>query len=128
MSNAIGGYPSLVDGGQALAAVKPGEQVWSATDWAQNPRTIVGVDASGTIVMATFDGRTDAGDGYTTPALATWVAQELDLVHAINLDGGGSTTMVVQDCWMNHTVSYPSDNDIDDHEGLRPVASGLYLR
>ena len=128
MSNAVGGYPSLVDGGQPLASAKPGQQVWSATDWAQHPRTIVGVDADGVVVLATFDGRTGAGDGYTTPALATWVAQELGLVDAMNLDGGGSTTMVVRDCWMNHTVSYPSDNDLEDHLGLRAVASGLYLR
>ena len=126
--NAIGGYPSLVAAGVALAEAKPGQQVWSETDWSEHPRTIMGIDSTGAVVMATFDARTDAGDGFTTPALATWVAQELDLVDAINLDGGGSTTMVVHDCWMNHTVSFPSDNDLADHHGLRSVASGLYLR
>jgi exopolysaccharide biosynthesis protein len=49
-------------------------------------------------------------------------------VDAVNLDGGGSTTMVVRGCWLNHTVSFPSDNEAPDHAGLRAVASGVYLR
>jgi len=128
VQNAVGGYPSLVSAGVAMAEVYQGEQVWSAADWQNNPRTVMGVDAQGHVVLATFDGRTPAGDGMTTPALADWVASELGLVDAVNLDGGGSTTMVVRDCWLNHTVSFPSDNDAADHAGLRAVASGVYLR
>ncbi len=45
-----------------------------------------------------------------------------------DLDGGGSTTMVVQDCWLNHVVNHPSDNLQPDHDGARAVASGLYVR
>ena len=111
-----------------MAEVYQGEQVFSAADWQSNPRTVMGVDGQGHIVLATFDGRTPAGDGMTTPALADWVLSDLGLVDAVNLDGGGSTTMVVRDCWLNHTVSFPSDNEAADHAGLRAVASGVYLR
>ena len=28
------------------------------------------------------------------------------------IDGGGSTTMTIEDCWLNNTVNYPSDNSL----------------
>ena len=128
VNNAVAGYPSLVNAGVPFAEVYQGEQVWSATDWQNNPRTLMGRDSQGRVVLATLDGRTPAGDGMTTPALAEWVTSELNLSDAVNLDGGGSTTMVVRDCWLNHTVSFPSDNEAADHKGLREVASGVYIR
>ena len=36
--------------------------------------------------------------------------------------------MMVYDCWLNHVVNYPSDNNTADHYGLRPVADGFYIR
>ena len=128
VSDAVGGYPSLVDAGVPLAAVQPGTQVWSAIDWAPNPRTAFGVNGAGEVVLVTVDGRTAAGGGLSTPALATWLSAELGLVDAIGLDGGGSTTAVVAGCWLNDTVNYPSDNSQADHWGSRAVGSGLYLR
>ena len=40
VSNAIGGYPSLVNNGTAFAEIYPGEQVWSSTDWSDNPEPV----------------------------------------------------------------------------------------
>ena len=53
---------------------------------------------------------------------------DLGAVDAVNLDGGGSTTLWVEDCWLDGVVNFPSDNGAADHEGARSVASGLYLR
>ena len=75
----------------------------------------------------TYDGRTAAGDGITNPDLAKVLENE-SYVQAMNLDGGGSTTMTVHDCWLNHVVSYPSDNKKADHFGGRSVGNGLYVR
>ena len=94
VSNALGGYPSLVTDGTAHAEVYEGETVWSATDWSANPRTAVGLNSSNDLMLVTVDGRTSAGDGLTTPALAE-LMRDLGARQAINLDGGGSTTMVI---------------------------------
>ena len=128
VSDAIGGYPSLVEAGTALAAVQPGTQVWSSVDWSPNPRTAFGVDSAGHAVLVTVDGRTGAGVGLSTPAFADWLVGELGLLDAIGLDGGGSTTAVVPGCWLSDTVNYPSDNSAADHWGARAVGSGLYIR
>jgi len=42
---------------------------------------------------------------------------------AINLDGGGSTTMVVRDAVINH----PSDNGQFDADGERRVANAIVI-
>ena len=126
-SNAMAGYPSLVEGSVALAEVYDGQEVWSSTDWSDNPRTALGSTSDGTVLLLTVDGRTDAGDGLTTPALADLML-DLGATDAVNLDGGGSTTMWIEDCWLDGVVNFPSDNGAADHEGSRQVASGLYLR
>ena len=76
--------------------------------------------------MVTTDGRTAAGTGLTTPRLAEWMV-DLGAVEALNLDGGGSTTMVVPGCWVDGVVNQPSDNGVADWRGARTVADGLYI-
>ena len=78
-------------------------------------------------MMLTLDGRTSAGDGLTTPALAE-LMRDLGAAQAINLDGGGSTTMVIEDCWIDDVVNSPSDDGSAAHTGERAVSDGLYIR
>lgn len=66
-------------------------------------RTAVGATANGTVVLVHVDGKTREG-GINLFQLAT-LLKELGVVSAINLDGGGSATLVVN----NTLVSYPSD-------------------
>ena len=94
VGNAMGGYPSLVSSGNAFAEVYPGEQVYSSTDWSAHPRTAVGKTASNELILVTVDGRTSAGQGLTTTDLASLMV-DLGAVDAVNLDGGGSTTMSI---------------------------------
>ena len=61
----------------------------------------IGTKADGTFMMVTVDGRTSRGTGMTTTELGQLMA-DLGAVDAINLDGGGSTGMVVENCWLNH--------------------------
>lgn len=58
----------------------------------RNPRTIFGRTADGKISLITVDGRMTSSVGTTIAETAT-VAQSLGLVDAVNLDGGGSTTL-----------------------------------
>ena len=84
----------------------------------RNPRTIAGVDAQGRTVLVTVDGRSTQDLGLSVPEAAD-VARSLGLVDAINLDGGGSTTMVVD----GQVISHPSDAT-----GERPVGDALLIR
>ena len=117
----------LVADGIGRAEVQPGEQVYSAIDWAANPRSAIGKTADDRVVLVTLDGRTPAGSGLSNPAFATWLQSELGITQALGLDGGGSTTMVVRDCWVNDVVNSPSGNEDDDHYGSRSVSNGIYL-
>lgn len=67
----------------------------SGSFFARNPRTIAGTAADGTIVLATIDGRQSTSVGTTMDETAA-VAQGLGVHDAVNLDGGGSTTMSVR--------------------------------
>lgn len=84
----------------------------------RNPRTFAGIDAQGRTVLITVDGRTAADLGLSIPEAAD-VARSLGLVEALNLDGGGSTTMVVD----GQVISHPSDTS-----GERPVGDALLIR
>jgi hypothetical protein len=79
----------------------------------RHPRTALGVRADGSIVLAVVDGRQPHWSvGMTIPEVAGLMAS-LGCREAINLDGGGSTTMVVG----GKVVNRPSDA-----AGERPVS------
>ena len=101
--------------------------VVTAIDWSGQPRTAMGLGADGQVMLVTVDGRTSAGSGLTQQHMAELMA-DLGAVHALGLDGGGSTTMIVDDCWLNDVVNNPSDDASAGHAGSRPVGSGLYVR
>ncbi|MEE6296889.1 phosphodiester glycosidase family protein [Georgenia wangjunii] len=83
----------------------------------RNPRTIAGTDAQGRLVLATADGRSTSSLGLSIPE-AGLVAQGLGLRDALNFDGGGSTTMVVEDEVIN---------DPSDASGERPVGDAVLI-
>jgi exopolysaccharide biosynthesis protein len=60
----------------------------------RSPRTFAGVDAQGRTVLITADGRSTSSLGLGIAETAA-VAKALGLRNAMNLDGGGSTTMVL---------------------------------
>ena len=63
--------------------------------FARNPRTIAGTTRGGAIVLATVDGRQTTSVGTTMDETAA-VAHALHMRDAVNLDGGGSTTMSIR--------------------------------
>lgn len=83
----------------------------------RNPRTLAGVDAKGHLVLVTADGRSTGSLGLSVPEAAD-VAVGLGLEEAVNLDGGGSTAMVVGD----ELLTVPSDA-----AGERPVGDAVVL-
>ncbi len=88
------------------------------------PRTAVGVKADGTVVFYVLDGRQS---GYSYGAKQSTVAQrlkEIGCVDALNLDGGGSTTIsgVYPGCDEDAIINSPSDKT------LRKVTNFIFLK
>lgn len=84
----------------------------------RHPRTFLGVTGDGWVYLVVVDGRFPGrGDGATIPELVT-IAKWFGLSDAINLDGGGSSTL-----WTDPTgvVNHPYDNRKFDHKGMRRV-------
>lgn len=67
----------------------------------RNPRTLIGTDEHGVISLVTIDGTQTTSVGATLEETAE-VAVSLGLTDAVNLDGGGSTTMVASGQVVNH--------------------------
>lgn len=88
-------------------------------DWPErHPRTAVGINAdTSNVYFITVDGRQEASMGMTLRELAEFM-QTLKITQAMNLDGGGSTTMVVRD----KVVNLPSDKT-----GERTVSNALMV-
>jgi exopolysaccharide biosynthesis protein len=57
----------------------------------------------------------------------TFLAKILDCKDAINLDGGGSTTMYVKGQNEDGVVNYPCDNKQFDHKGERAVSNVVMI-
>lgn len=114
---AVGGFPVLLRGGEPAPELEAGVQ--PAFGERRHPRTAVGWSEDGArIFLVTVDGRQPGySDGMTLRELAM-LLRRLGAAEAVNLDGGGSTAMVVQGAVVNR----PSDR-----EGERPVGNALLL-
>ena len=84
----------------------------------RHPRAAVGTDDEGNIYYVVIDGRfAGKGDGASIYETA-YICKMLGMTDAINLDGGGSTTL-----WSEVTgvINHPYDNKKWDHVGERAV-------
>ena len=94
---------------------------------ARHPRTAVGkVSATNKLILLTVDGRTGEAAGMSCTELAL-VMQAIGCDYAMNLDGGGSTTLWVSGEPFNGVVNYPSDNGAYDHLGERGCANAVVV-
>ena len=78
-----------------------------------HPRTAVGMSRDGTeLFVATIDGRSGASRGMTLPELGEFF-RDLGAHNAVNLDGGGSTTMVARPAGAQEATvqNAPSDGE-----------------
>ncbi len=116
--SACGAGDMLVVGGEAQTSF-PFSATTAAT---RTARTALGIKADGSILLYTVDGaQTGYSDGLTLSELAQRMV-ELGCVTAINLDGGGSTTMGATIYRTYSTINSPSDSG-----SQRKVANGIFL-
>ncbi len=116
-THVVGGYPELLDGGLVVGDL--GVTAGPTFAAARHPRTAVGFDNERNMLwLVVVDGRqAPRSAGMSLPELASlflWLGAD----EALNLDGGGSSAMVLGE----QLVSRPSDA-----EGERPVGNSLWL-
>lgn len=85
----------------------------------RNPRTALGITAKGNILLVTVDGRQPGTSAGLSIEELRQLMLSLGAEDGINLDGGGSTTMVIN----NQVVNSPSSK----HNTLRPVSNALLI-
>jgi len=116
-TEAVGGFPDLIDQGGRVGDLEVGARPSFAA--ARHPRTAIGYDSrNGVIWMVVVDGRQDPySAGMTLPELAD-LFESLGVDEALNLDGGGSSALVVT----GEPANRPSDMT-----GERAVVNALAL-
>jgi hypothetical protein len=102
--NAVGGAGLLLLNGRVLTEWAE-EQLSTGFDTTRHPRTMIGVDAQNAVWLVTVDGRQPTLSLGMSFAELQGLSGRLGLKSALNLDGGGSTTMVVK----GNVVNHPSD-------------------
>lgn len=93
----------------------------------RHPRSAVVVTTSGKVLLITVEGRHENGAGMSLFELRN-ILKWLSASEAINLDGGGSTTLWISGQPGSGVVNYPIDTKKWDHTGERKVANVLILR
>lgn len=112
----IGGGPRLISGGKpAMDLVAEGIQPSFSTT--MHPRTAIGSTKEGDIWFVVVEGRQAMSRGATLDEL-TAIMQGLGCVEAMNLDGGGSSTLALGGLVVNR----PSDKGIE-----RAICNSLML-
>lgn len=115
----VGGWPRLVvDGASVADSIQlKAEGVFPGLA-ERHPRTAVGMTRdSSTLILVTVDGRQARSVGMSLSELAGLMLA-LGAREAVNLDGGGSTTMIVG----GRVANWPSDS-----AGPRPVGNALLV-
>lgn len=113
----VGGAGLLIRNGKPLTEWT-GEQLSRGFDTTAHPRTVIARDRGGLWWLITIDGRQPGrAIGMSFTEMQVLLAR-LDVTDALNLDGGGSTTMVVGETVVNR----PSDIT-----GPRPVSDAIIV-
>ncbi len=102
----VGGWPRIVDAGRNVAlAADSVEGTIPRFSRARHPRSALGISRdSATLYLVAVDGRQETSVGMTLEELADAMIS-LGAHEAMNLDGGGSTALVIRDSIVNK----PSD-------------------
>lgn len=114
--NVVGAGPRLVMDGKVFVTADA-EKFPADIRVGRAPRSAVGVTAYGDYILAVVDGRQAHSKGCTLQEWANILLNEFGAFNAINLDGGGSSALVVKD----KLVNKPSDGR------ERPVGNALAI-
>ena len=103
VTQAVGAGPCLVKNGEIYMTTL-GEEFGSDVAGGRAPRTALGITKDGKALLVVVDGRSRSSVGYTLLELARFMLEQ-GAVEAMNLDGGGSSQMIIG----SQIVNAPSD-------------------
>jgi hypothetical protein len=106
--SALGAGPLLLAGGQVVLRPEL-ESISRVFTEARHPRTAVASRPDGTLLFVTVDGRQPGWSVGMTLAELVELLRGLGATDAVNLDGGGSTTMVIHGETVNRTSDPTGD-------------------
>lgn len=122
--------PMLMEDGKEVLYTKKQKQSTETFYDYRHPRSLFGftTDAKGRadrVYMIVIDGRFPGQADGASIAECSYICRILGLTDAINLDGGGSSTL-----WSDQTgvINYPYDNKTWDHKGERRVPDILIAK
>lgn len=116
-ANIIGGGPQLIKNGR-VEITNVAEKILPAFVTDFHPRTAIARLKSGQILLVAVDGRQPGVSAGMSLTMLADLLLEFDAIESINLDGGGSTAMVIR----NKLVNRPSDAT-----GERPVSDAILI-
>lgn len=119
----VNGSPFLVKNGRiSIDAKKEGfdytPDFYYGFGLTRQPRTLAGIKANGDLIFITVDGRSPENSIGVSFQESAELLKSLGAITAINLDGGGSTTMVIN----GKLINKPSDST-----GERPIGDGIFI-
>jgi hypothetical protein len=129
MVDAMAGGSHILRGGRVhplvVAATTQGayltEDVLHRLTFNRHPRTAIGITPDRIAVLVTVAGRFPGiASGMTLHEIGE-LMRLIGCRDALELDGGGSTTMWIGQAPYNGVVNYPTDNGQFDHEGARSL-------
>ena len=96
----------------------------------RHPRTAVALTRSNRLLLVTVDGRSVNSAGMSAKELTEFLVKWFNPRYALNMDGGGSTTMYIKGSGESLTdvVNYPTDNNHYDHYGQRRVTTHFLVK
>ena len=118
----VGAGPRILRAGEVAVAARregfaPSSSFFGSFVASRQPRTLAGVRGDGSLLLVTVDGKAPGWSAGMTLREAARLMRSLGARNALNLDGGGSSTMTVR----GQVVNRPSDP-----AGERRVSDGLF--
>lgn len=119
----VNGSPQLVKNGKISIDAKQEGFDYSTEFYydfglTRQPRTLAGIKTNGDLIFVTVDGRSPENSIGVSFHESAELLKSLGAVSAINLDGGGSSTMVINGKLVNQT---------SDSTGERPIGDGIFI-
>lgn len=141
MPNMLSSSPMLIDNYKQVGATFVGDisklnisklpsEDYRRHQSVRHPRTAVALTRSNRLLLITVDGRSVNSVGVSAKELTEFLVTWFNPRYALNMDGGGSTTMYIKGSGESLTdvVNYPTDNKRYDHYGQRRVSSHILVK
>ena len=141
MPNMLSSSPMLIDNYKQVGATFVGDisklnisklpsEDYRRHQSVRHPRTAVALTRSNRLLLITVDGRSVNSAGMSAKELTEFLVTWFNPRYALNMDGGGSTTMYIKGSGESLTdvVNYPTDNKRYGHYGQRRVSSHILVK